>query len=65
MNINVINLHRPLQFITVTTKEDDIIVDCNHAGAEFEHVAYGADETEYIIVCDKCNAQFAGEEWVL
>lgn len=50
---------------------DDDIFDqdwCNHAGAEMQELTSnpGLDNeyTENILVCDKCEAQYIGEEWV-
>lgn len=50
---------------------DDDIFDqdwCNHAGAEVEELTSDAgldtEQTENILVCDKCGAQYIGEEWI-
>lgn len=50
---------------------DDDIFDqdwCNHAGAEMEELTSDAgldtERTENVLVCDKCEAQYIGEEWI-
>ena len=41
---------------------------CNHAGAELEEVTSNAgldnEYTEKLMVCNKCEAQLIGEEWL-
>ena len=41
---------------------------CNHAGAEMEELTSDAgldtERTENVLVCDKCEAQYIGEEWI-
>ncbi len=41
---------------------------CNHDGAEMEEVTSnpGTDYeyTENLLVCDKCPAQYIGDEWI-
>ena len=63
-------------FITVTSVEDGLIVDCNHAGATMQNVdalEFDSDSgrftptgTEQVLVCDKCNKQSipGTEEWL-
>lgn len=50
--------------VTVQTFENDILIDCNHAGYEYEEVDYGyadsnigdyVDNWRKMPVCDKCN----------
>ncbi len=50
---------------------DDDIFDldwCNHAGAETQELTSDAgldtERTENVLVCDKCEAQYIGEEWI-
>lgn len=60
--------------ITVYKKYDDIIVECNHAGAEKEYLpafttsldgyGYVDDGSELVLVCDKCDMQLIDGEWV-
>lgn len=58
--------------ITVTSKLDGMIVDCNHAGADYEELFfddYYGDEKSRIYMqkqynCDKCTAvSVDGHEW--
>jgi len=41
---------------------------CNHAGAEVQELTSDAgldtERTENVTVCDKCEAQYVGEEWI-
>lgn len=41
---------------------------CNHAGAEIEELTSDAgldnERTSNVLVCDKCEAQQIGEEWI-
>jgi hypothetical protein len=50
--------------ITVTIKEDGIVVDCNHAGADYKTVTVYPDGSDVVLACDKCNKQLIGGEWV-
>lgn len=55
--------------VSVTIKEDGIIVICNHAGTHTEILTQDAgvdtERTLETTVCDACKAQFIAEEWVL
>lgn len=50
--------------IAVTIKEDGVVMDCNHAGAERQTVTVFPDGSDDVIVCNKCNKQLIGGEWV-
>lgn len=62
------------EYITVQVFEDEVLVFCNHAGADVEEVDYGyadANKCDYVddwrnsMVCDKCDnvEQLINEEY--
>jgi hypothetical protein len=58
MKINVKEGYNFEQPITVQVFEDEILMGCNHAGAEEEEVDFGSYENEdwaKTLVCDKCK----------
>lgn len=55
--------------VCVQIKEDGIVVECNHAGNHTEMLTENAgmdnERTVETVVCDRCPAQYIGEEWIL
>ncbi len=55
--------------VSVTFKEDGIIMDCNHAGTHTEILPSNGGMTDErwdeTTVCDGCGAQYISDEWII
>lgn len=48
----------------VSVKQDDYIVYCNHVNSEIEDVLVLPDDGALVTVCQVCDKQLIGGEWL-